>query len=292
MDLSRITIVPKVTTYEFDRKFYGLTHDELIAKYRRESVNPEKIIRDHESHAQSVLELKKFFDESQFVHRDRFTNEIAAAANLVIALGGDDHFQYVPHFIDDTLVMGVNSNPESSEGFLNYFTAMNFERFLARLEKDDYAVEKWTRLEATLNGIKHPPATGHYFFGESDSEDMSQYIVEFNGKSEKQKSSGIMAATGAGSTGWYKSAGRYLHLTPFPKTERIFKFCVREVHDGNLAAYSMLEGTLKEGEELRIHSLNRRSGRFSIDSTVKFPFPRGSEAIVRIYDSPLKVVKM
>ena len=78
MNLSKVIIVPKITTYEFDRKFYGLTHDELIAKYMREGVNPEKIMRDHASHTQSVLELKKFFDGSRFVHRDGFTRETAA----------------------------------------------------------------------------------------------------------------------------------------------------------------------------------------------------------------------
>ena len=119
MNLANIVVVQKASTYEFDMHRHRLTHDELIAKYQREGTDPQKIIESHERHYQSIANLKKIFSESQFVPRDRFTREIAAKADLVIALGGDDHFQYAAHFVDDTLMMGVNFDPSTSEGALN-----------------------------------------------------------------------------------------------------------------------------------------------------------------------------
>ncbi|MBI5697083.1 MAG: NAD(+)/NADH kinase, partial [Thaumarchaeota archaeon] len=282
----------KVSAYEIDMNRYRLTHDELIAQYRRDGVNPQKIVSSHERHKQSIKELKKFFGERQFVPRDSLTRNIAAESDLVIALGGDDHFQYVSHFVDDTPIMGVNSDPLSSEGMLNYFTAANFGRIARRLAQDDFKVEHWMRLEARLNGAKLPLATAHYFLGESDREDISHYILEYRGKSEEQKSSGILVVTGAGSTGWYNSAYSYLHAdgNKFPKTRKRAAFFVTEIHRGSLTGHSMLEGVLEEGEEIVVYSLNKHAGRFSVDSCDRYDFGRGAKAVIRISDKPLKVV--
>lgn len=292
MNLTKIIVVPKVTTYEFDMHRYKLTHDDLIAKYEREGTDSQKIIKSYESHYQSIAKLKKIFSESQFVPRDCFTREIAAKADLVIALGGDDHFQYVSHFIDDTLIMGVNSDPSTSEGALNYFTAAIFEKVARRLAQDDFKVEHSTRLEARLNGTDVQLATAHYFLGESDREDISHYILEYRGKSEEQKSSGILVVTGAGSTGWYNSAYSYLRAdgNKFPKTQKMAAFFVTEIHRGSLTGHSMLEGALEEGEELVVYSLNKHAGRFSVDSCDRYDFGRGTKAVIRISDKPLRVI--
>ena len=117
---------------------------------------------------------------------------------------------------------------------------------------------------------------------------MTSYILRYRGKQERQKSSGLLVATGAGSTGWYDSAGRYLHPNEdkFPKKERFTKFEVREPH----IIYSMLEGVLEEGEELEVYSLNKGVGRFGIDSSEKHEFPRGTKVVIRISDKTLRVV--
>jgi len=37
--------------------------------------------------------------------------EVAHAADLVIAAGGDDHFKYVTHYLNATPVFGLNTDP-------------------------------------------------------------------------------------------------------------------------------------------------------------------------------------
>ena len=293
MDISKIVIVPKVSVYDFDMNMFRVTHEELNAKYQRENVDYEKIVSSHNRHQQSLAELKKFFSESQFVSRDSLTREIAAKSDLVIALGGDDHFQYVSHFVDDNLIMGVNSDSVLSEGALNYFTAADFEKVARRLKQDDFKVEHWTRLEARLSGSRVPLATAHYYLGESDREKMSHYILEYKGKSEEQKSSALLVVTGAGSTGWYSSAYSYLHPdgNKFPKAQKTAAFFVTEVHRGGLTGHSMLDGVLEEGEELVVYSLNKHAGRFSVDSCDKYDFRRGVKAVIRISDKPLNVIE-
>jgi NAD kinase len=299
MDISKIVIVPKISKYEYDMRRYRLSSEEVIQKYRDENVDADKILRSHENQKGALRILKRFFPEKQFVSREEFTEEIAVNADMVIALGGDNHLQYVSHFVDNQLMMGINSDPEKSVGALTYFNATSFDRILKRLEEGDFVIEEWTRLEARLEaGIGYVGlATCDYFLGEKERKNMSRHIIVHNGRSEEQKGSGLLVVTGAGSTGWYTSASRYLHSdeNDFPKTDRMARFVLAEpyVQPGRrLENYVMLCGSLKEGEELTVYSLNDSEGIISNDSLEETTFNRGSKAILKLSDTPVRVVRM
>ncbi len=293
MNTSNIVIVPKMSKYELDLHMLRLTHDQLVAWYERTGIDSEKIIRSHEAQKQSLAEFKRLFDPEQFIHREQLTKEVADNADLVIALGGDNHFQYVSHFLDNSeLIMGVNLDPARSVGELTYFTTQGFEEVLKRLERDDFEVEEWTRIEAISHGQITVPATSELSFGENIDSNMSRYIIEIRGERDEQKASGLLVATGAGSTGWYNSEGRYLFGEKgnvFPKTERIARFLARAPY-GELSRYTMLEGILREGEILTVRSLNDAEGVIKVDAIEKYPFEMGAEAVARISDNSLRVV--
>ena len=230
MEISKIVIVPKWSKYEYDLHRYGLTHEQLIAKYTAQGVDVKRVLDSHERQKKSLEELKRFFGQHQFVPRGEYSREIAAGADLVISLGGDNHLQYVSHFIDKGLVMGVNADILSSEGALDYFTAEKFEQVFKQLERGDFDIEEWTRLEAKVNGNPVQMATCDYLVAEDRRKDMSRHILEFRGRSEEQKGSGLLVATGAGSTGWYNSVYRSMHGTDgiFPRTETSARFLLTE----------------------------------------------------------------
>ncbi len=294
MDLSRAIIVPKLSKYEMDMRKYGPSEDRLWRKYMKEGVNVQKIYQSHCRQHDSLSYLTTFFAKEQIVQRDDLTKEKALNASLVIAHGGDNHFQYVSHFVDSGLMMGINSDPLTSEGDLTYFTSAEFKKTLKRLELDDFDIELWTRLEATVDGKPVGLATCEYFLGESGRRDMSRHILEFGGKSEEQKCSGLLVATGAGSTGWYDSACRYLHENGnrFSRAEKTAVFLVTEPYRGRLNGYSMPEHPIFPGDELTVHSLNDSRGAVLCDSERGARFNRGSEAVIRISDKPLNVVKV
>lgn len=293
MNASSIIVVPKMSKYEWDMHTYRLMPNELIEKYTREGVDADVILSSHNRQKESEMMLRKFFSENQFISRELLTGDVSEKAELVIALGGDNHFQYVSHFIENTLIMGVNSDTMTSEGALTYYTAVDFDRLLRKLDARDFNVEEWTRLEARINGYNAALATSEYFLGERERSNMSRHNLMFKNEKEEHKCSGLIIATGAGSTGWYDAACRYLHPNgnAFPKDSGYCIFLASEPFRGK-RDYRKLEGRIEKDQELEVVSLNNSDGILSADSMETYNFSRGSKAVIRISDLPLRVVKV
>ncbi|MFH0936911.1 MAG: hypothetical protein V1808_01300 [Candidatus Daviesbacteria bacterium] len=288
-------IVPKLSKLTYDMQKYHINLDHAIRKYQREGIDPEKVLASNNRQVESLNNLTDFLKDAKVIGRNRLNKTIAAGANLIIALGGDNHFLYVSHFINGQLLLGINSDPTSSEGALTYFTVKSLKDFWSKLEADDFKIEEWPRLQIALNGKKiQALATGDIFIGESRRENMSRYLISLDGQEEEQKSSGLLITTGAGSTGWYDSACHYLfeNGNKFPKTKQEARYLVTEVYRGKLSKYQMLEGGFGPGQKLIISSLNDSSGEISIDSLVRCKFNRGSQAIIEISDKPLRVISL
>ena len=292
MEISRIIIVPKPTKYELDMHKYRLSPDELVRKYDAEGVNKDDIISSHERQKKALSDMRDAFRESMFISADDLTRETAGRAGLVIALGGDNHFQYVSHFLADTPIIGVNYDPASSEGAVIYFSPCA-EHLRDMLLSDTFSVEEWTRLQAEINGMPIMPATSEYFLGEEQRKDMSRYVTEFHGMAEKQKSSGVVVATGAGSSGWHNSASGHIHPAGkiFPTIDAVAEFIVTEPYKGRLTHYSMLQRTMGEDDVLVVKSLNDSRGIVTSDAIEVYPFEIGATAVVRVWPASLKVVK-
>ncbi|HIH18290.1 MAG TPA: hypothetical protein HA282_00935 [Nanoarchaeota archaeon] len=292
IDSNRAIVVPKMSMYELDMHRFRLGHQELMQKYARDGFDIDRIIGSHERQQEAKMASGKMFGEENFIHYDRLTQDLLAQASAVVALGGDNHFQYVSHFVQDTLVIGVNSDPLTSEGALTSFTTSTLEEFLPQLEKGAFSVEEWTRLECKLNGKELPLAICDYFLGEKERSYMSRHLLKLGEKEEDQKCSGLLVATGAGSSGWYDSACRYLHPegNPFAKNEKSARFLVTEPYHGKLNGYSMLEGKVGEGETLQVISANDACGVVTVDSIESYEFSRGMKAEIGISHIPLRVV--
>lgn len=294
METSKIIIVPKMSKYEWDLHRYNLTHEQLIKKYAQDNIDADRILKSHDRQKESLNSLQKYFHNFQFVSRENFTRETARNADIIIALGGDNHLQYVSHFIDSTLLMGVNSDTARSEGALTYFTAEDFEKILLKIEKDDFDIEEWQRLECILNGTSISLTTSEYFLGENARKFMSRHILKIGDKEEEQKGSGLLVSTGAGSTGWYDSECRYLYPDGniFPKTSKYARFLNTAPYRGKLNGYSMLEGKLEEGMELTVYSLNDSKGIVTSDSIEDYDFNIGAKAVIKLSKKPLNILKI
>jgi NAD kinase len=294
MKFSDILVVPKMSKYEWDMLRYRLSPKQLISKYKKDGVDVRRIIESHERQAISLKLIRRIFSSARFASRATLNWEMSNRAKVIISLGGDNHFQYVSHFAQKSLMVGVNSDPIRSDGALITFTPEDLDRISRLLEKGNFGVEEWTRLQISLNGKKiRSLAVSEIFIGEVKRADMSRYHLIFGKRDEVQKCSGLLVATGAGSTGWYDSACRYLFHRgkSFPKTSRNFNFVATEPYHGRLSHSNLLHGTLREGKELKISSLNDSNGVLVIDALEEHEFREGSVAVIRM-GMPLRVLKL
>ena len=291
MDKENILVVRKKSKFEWDLERLGKTKEKLKKKYKTQDINLKEIFESHKRQMLSFKILQKYFNQNQFLFREHLDEINIKDYDLIISLGGDNHFQYITHYLKDTPILGINSDPKTSRGELLYYTTSNFKDILNKIENDKFNLEKWTRLKGKVNGNKMPLAISDFFLGESKRKHISHHKLQFKGKKEKQKCSGLLVATGAGSTGWYDSASRYLEneKIKLKRTENIAKFIVTEP---NGTDYSLLKGTLRMGDKLKITSLNDRNGVMVCDSFEEREFNLCSKATVEISDKPLKVVSL
>lgn len=290
LDLSNAALVPKLSKLQYDMMKLRLSREEAIAKYEREGSDTKTIIESHDLQMETLNRVTTLLKPTVISWRE-LSKKALLPYSLVIAFGGDNHFIYVSHFLNKTPILGLNSDPVRSDGALTGFTFDTFAELMPGISAA--GIEQWTRLQVTINDRPiRTLATSEIYTGEQRRMDMSRYVLEFDGIVDPHKNSGLIIATGAGSTGWYDAASRYLHQEGdnFSRTQRMAKFLATEPFKGRFSRNKLKEGSLIPGEELVIRSLNDSSGIISIDSLKVYPFNRGSIARIKISDRPLNVV--
>jgi NAD+ kinase len=297
-----ILVVGKMSRFEREKLATHLTDDELIARFNALGESGLRILSAHLRHQEALAICAHEVRPEQIVSLESLENsEIPPRCKLIIALGGDDFFKLVSHRTPDGLpILGVNSDPASSVGALLPITIEQLPEALQRLEVGDYRFEPWTKLSLTIDGVEQGSAISDIVLGKRDFRLTSRHELEYRGEKVTQRSSGILISTGAGSTGWYASAGLYLggHDRSFAKTARFARFelreppvTVEEVEGARVVRLpKLVEGIIHEGETLRITSLNDEEGLASRDSLDSIPFPRGSVAEISIDPNPHNVV--
>lgn len=288
--MARVLVVCKESKYEWDRIHLGLSHDGIVARYAAEHARLDAILRGHEAQEVARARIRELLPGADLVMMSQLAAPVSGY-DAVVSLGGDNSFTYTTHFVGDTPVASVNSDPGQSLGALCRWSAGDLREFSHCLRHNRYAVEEWPRLEASVDGAPFRPATSEYFLGERDRKEMSRLVLVHGDREyAPQKSSGLIVATGAGSTGWYASARRYLARGDgrFAPTERRAAFVVAE--PPGLDAQGLYAGELRQGQQLIVHSLNDAEGVISADSWVRGAFRRGQKAVIRLGERPLRVI--
>ena len=154
-------------------------------------------------------------------------------------------------------------------------------------------IEEWPRLEVEIDGKKaDSEAISEVYIGEESRLSMSRHILCYKGEKEMQKSSGLVACTGAGSMGWYSSASRYIlgEDKIFERTKKEARFVLCEPHDKDYKVYKILDGSIQGDEVLEVQALNDSRGVVAIDSHRIIKLKEGSIVKIRL-GRPLKVIK-
>jgi NAD kinase len=297
-----ILVVSKMSRFEREKLAQSLSDDALLERYNALGESGLRILAAHLHNQEAIATCSQELDPKQVVALEALdAPDIRSRCKVVIALGGDDFFKLVSHRAPQGLpILGVNSDPSSSVGALLPITIEQLPETLQKLEAGDYRIEEWSKLALKIDGVERGSAINDIVLGKRDFRLTSRHELEYRGQKVTQRSSGILISTGVGSTGWYASAGLYLgdHDRSFPKTARFARFELREPPvtfsevNGTRTPHlpPFVEGTLCEGETLRITSLNDDEGLASRDSLDSIPFPRGSVAEISIDPNPCNVL--
>lgn len=190
---------------------------------------------------------------------DRFLFE---PADIVFAVGQDGLVANIAKYLDGQLVIGVNPLPERFDGVLVRIAPDQLPDLMETLrENRDPDVESRTMVQAELDDAQTLLALNEVFIGHR-SHQSARYRIRWQGEEERHSSSGVIVATGTGSTGWARSINRSRGDSidlPAPSDRRL-AFFVREafpsVHTGTTIASGLCPG----GEDIELVSEMNEGG--------------------------------
>tara|TARA_R110001599_G_scaffold299847_2_gene504916 strand:- start:2965 stop:3858 length:894 start_codon:yes stop_codon:yes gene_type:complete len=156
---------------------------------------------------------------------DRF---LFAEDDLVIAIGQDGLVANVAKYLRGQNVVGVNPDPILYDGVLARHHVGELAGRLEAIMASDCEIERRTMVEGVLDNGQKLVALNELFVGHRSHQSARYQIVDGE-QSENHSSSGLIVASGTGTTGWARSimeaTGQHLRLAP---SDQALAYFVRE----------------------------------------------------------------
>jgi len=208
-----------------------------------------------------------------------------AGARFVVTVGGDGTLLATSHWVTGACLLGVNSAPRSSVGYLTFARRANVARVLARIRSGTLLPQPVARLEIELAGQLLPPALNDVLVAHEQPAATSRYRLRLGRRSEEQRSSGLWIATAAGSTAGIRSAGG----EAAPLVSRRLQFRARELYRVHGRHAALDSGFVAPGEELVVESAMEAGWLFPDGARLATRFPFGARAVFRLAAQPLRL---
>lgn len=124
--------------------------------------------------------------------------------DIVVALGQDGIVANTLKYLNGQLLVGVNPDRHRHDGLLLPFTATEFAQILPDILSGRRPIKAITMAQASLSNGQTLYAVNDLFVGPK-SHTSARYEIALKERRETQSSSGIIIATGLGSTAWMRS---------------------------------------------------------------------------------------
>lgn len=255
----------------------------------------DRIYESHLRQIESRNYLQKILKNAVFIFREGLESINLKKFDIVVSLGGDNHFTYVAHHCKKIKIIGCNSDTKTSYGALLSFNPETLEDTVRKNWKNTH-IEKWSLISSEIlypNGsTTHTVnAVSEISIRNTIPDLTSRYVIINGDQSEEQKSSGILLYTGAGSTGWYASCkSDEDEPIRFSKSEKFFKVYSRELSRKARQRFKFTDFEVKN----TISVISEMNGGISIDALAErvYPFPAGSIAKFSLAKEKLSVVTL
>jgi len=274
-----------------DRKLVLVTRrtrlEELIGKYHTlaqarfyiEHLGADfgDYLRENAAYAASLqrcVVALQAWGRHQVVERSFLPNFVFGRDDIVVTLGQDGLVANTMKYLDGQPLVGVNPEPARWDGVLLPFEPTDLGAVLRDVAADRRPVRAVTMAEARLPDGQRLRAVNDLFVGPR-THSSALYDIELDGRRESQSSSGLIVATGLGSTAWLRSVvtgslGIAAALDGTPRGEEgaaeqpwdtpALTFVVREPFPGNGSATSLVYGRVGRRQTLRLRSRMPENG--------------------------------
>lgn len=230
---------------------------------------------EHEAYAaarRAVSATLEAHGRYQVLDRALLPNFVFAPDDVVVALGQDGVVANTVKYLDGHPLVGINPDPRRYDGVLLPFQPMDLARILGDVLADRRQAKAITLAEARLSDGQVLLAVNDFFAGPS-THTSARYRIAHAGRDEIQSSSGVIIATGLGSTAWIKSivtgslavagahgaTGSHAY-EPLPWDSPFLRFAVREPFPSRSSAATLVFGTIAAGATLELRSMMSGNG--------------------------------
>jgi hypothetical protein len=262
----------------------------LFEDYEQEDLLQRDVIDELEDELQFGLPVKR-------VERSFVPNFDFRTCEVVVVVGQDGLVANTAKYVGELPIVAINPDPQRIDGVLLPFKVAQARTIVRRVLDGKHQQRSVTLAEAELNDGQKLLAFNDFFVGAA-SHVSARYVLESGDHSEPQSSSGILVATGAGSTGWLSSVfnmaggiSQFLFSESFTRPtmdweDRRLMWVVREPFVSKRSQANLVCGWLDEGEELIVESLMPDGGVIFSDGVESDFLPFTSGTIARLRISP------
>ena len=228
-----------------------------------------------ELYAGSVEQLRDDLDFSdldlpvQKIDRDFLPNFVFGPRDVVVTVGQDGLVANTAKYALGLPIVAVNPDPQRIDGILLPFRTDQARSAVRSVLLGKARYREVTLAEAHLADGQRLLAFNELFIG-NRTHVSARYRMSVAGRSEPQSSSGVLVATGAGSTGWLSSvfnmaagvAGAFGRAVapPPPSPMRLtwedprLVYVVREPFASKSSQTSLVAGVIEPGQEIAVES--------------------------------------
>jgi len=233
----------------------------------------------------------------QIIDRSFLPNFIFGPSDIVVALGQDGLVANTMKYLDGHPLIGLNPDAKRYDGILLPFVANDLPALLREVAAEKRASKAVTMAKARLANGQLLYAVNDLFIG-ARTHTSAVYEIATNGQAERQSSSGLIVATGLGSTAWFKSivtgslaiadafGGRSASAPYAPQAwdSNELRFAVREPFPSRSSQVGLVCGRLTKSETLRLRSLMPENGVIFSDGIEadRLDFNSGMEALIAV----------